>query len=193
MGFKELLNPRNTFTKVCFIAYDFKDVDNAIQFCLKYDFQYYYIKHKGESENEEIEKKEHYHFVIESDYNHRFHLTSLVSDSLPINLFDRCGDVKKYLRYLTHMDYVDKLHYDVSDIISNVPSDVIQVYIDSVSFIHYSYNDLSKIIIDFIFSTRDVPKFTDVYNYLMSQHIPLTPQVNGLIIILIKQRLGKLV
>lgn len=106
----------STLTKVCGIAYDFKDIERIVDFSIKYGFAYYYIQHQPDEE----EKKEHFHFIIESDSKHRFCIRSLLTDTFTDNLFQKIKSVNAYLRYMTHKDYSMKNHYSEEDIVSNI-------------------------------------------------------------------------
>lgn len=121
-----------TITKCCGVCYYEKDINSIVDFCLKKGFHFYYIKHNAKSDSEEHELKEHWHFIIESDSQHRFIINSLITDTLKENLFEKLNNVHSYLRYMTHIDYIDKEHYDVDLIVSNVAKGLIINYINDV-------------------------------------------------------------
>lgn len=112
------ITPKQTLTKVCGIAYDYQDIERVIDFCNKHTFNYYIMKHTPEESEEET--KEHWHFIIESDTKHRFIVSSLLTETFKINLFEPCSNVGYYLRYMTHCDYALKKHYSIDEFISNV-------------------------------------------------------------------------
>ena len=110
---------KNNYSKVCCVLYHKVDLKRLVAFCQKHTFKFYYIRHNDFDENMN-EKKQHWHFVIESDSKHRFNIKSLLSDTLGVNLFNKLDSVDKYLRYMLHIDYIDKKHYDLHRIVSNV-------------------------------------------------------------------------
>ena len=111
-----MIKEKQTLTKCCGVCYNQIDIDNIVKFCLSYGFKYYYIKHEADEE----ENKEHYHFIIQSDSNHRFIIKTLLNDNFTSNLFQPLKSVNAYLRYMTHIDYVQKQQYDVDLICSNI-------------------------------------------------------------------------
>lgn len=124
------VNLKDTLTKVCCLIYNESEVNRLVELCSSKGLKYAYIKHLPESED----KKEHYHFVIFSNSMLRFRLTKFVSDLTPINLFEKLNNVNCYLRYMTHVDYVDKKQYEAVDIISNVndiKSRILSVEVDT--------------------------------------------------------------
>ena len=125
-----MIKQNTNLSKCCGIAYDYIDIERIVQFCNKHNFRYYVMKHLADVEDEE---KEHYHFIIESDRQHRFVISSLLTDTFKANLFEKCENVGSYLRYMTHCDYALKHKYDVAEFISNVPDFVIQVLIDEAN------------------------------------------------------------
>lgn len=133
---KEILSIKNTYTKVSAIVYDKEVLMQFKDYCIKKDIKYYYIKHIAKNE-----KKEHYHFIIASDTNHRFNIKTLVSEKQPINLFEKCKNVACNLRYMLHIDYIDKEHYKVNDIVSNDSLHNIIDMVDSVG----NRNKLEKV------------------------------------------------
>lgn len=129
-----MIKKNTTLTKVCGIAYDIDDIKRVIEFSNSRSFKWYYIYHNGANDEEkEDNHKEHYHFVIESDTQHRFLINSLITETFGINLFQKCTNVDAYLRYMTHIDYVDKEKYSYLNIISNVESDIIKSRIEKAS------------------------------------------------------------
>lgn len=123
---------KNSYSKICGIAYEKKDITRIVKFAKKHKLNYFYIKHKKEID----EKKNHYHFIIEGDSYHRFNIGCLISDTLTVNLFQKCSSVDAYLRYMLHIDYVDKIHYTTCNIISNL--------IEKDLNIRINYDDRSK-------------------------------------------------
>ena len=89
-------------------SYNFNDV----LFTLK-GFKYYaYIKHKPE----EDEKKEHYHVFLHLD---NASTLSAIAKRLGVaeNYFQPVKSVRSCCRYLTHIDYDDKIQYDINDVV----------------------------------------------------------------------------
>lgn len=128
-----MIKKGKTLTKVCGVCYSFNDIESIVDFCCSKGLRYYYIMHKGN--NDEIKDdthKQHWHFIIESDSQHRFIINSLISESLTENLFQKCDNVHSYLRYMTHIDYLDKEHYNVKDIVCNIDRELLQSYIDEI-------------------------------------------------------------
>ena len=95
---------KNSYSKVCGVAYDINDIKRIIAFCRKHNFKWYYIRHNDYDENME-EKKKHYHFIIEGDSSHRFNIKSLLTDTFKCNLINKLDNVAYYLRYMIHIDY----------------------------------------------------------------------------------------
>lgn len=117
----------DTLSKVCLISYDDEFITKLKEFCSNHNYKYYYIKHKPDIDNE----KDHYHIIIESDSYHRFSIKGLVDEKTPLNLFEKLKNVSAYLRYMTHCDFDNKIHYDIKEIISNVNIETIMELIDS--------------------------------------------------------------
>lgn len=149
------------FTKVCGIAYEFVDIERVVNFCDKHCYKYYYIKHLAD---EEVNKA-HYHFIIESDSYHRFNIKTLLTDTFKINLFEKCNNVASYLRYMTHIDYDNKHHYDIKDIISCVSIDVIStlIYESSIDKEELEYNAFVEICC--LINSKDLRSLFDVIEY----------------------------
>lgn len=122
MARSDKIAPKQTLTKVCGVAYEFSDIEKIVEFCKTYDYAYYYIKHIPDDE----ETKEHYHFIIESNYTKRFRIMSLLSDTFKENLFKPLKNVNSYLRYMTHCDYDFKTKYSSDEIISNIDTFTIE-------------------------------------------------------------------
>ena len=88
-------------------TYDFNDIIYNL-----HGFKYYaYIKHKPETN----EKKAHYHAFV--------HVDSATSEEaiakrvgVPKNMVQYVKNVRASCRYLTHIDYEDKIQYSVDDV-----------------------------------------------------------------------------
>lgn len=161
-----------TLTKCCGVVYYEKDINNIKDFCLSKGLHFYYIKHIGANEElQEDNHKEHWHFVIESDSQHRFVINSLVNETLKENLFQKCDNVHSYLRYMTHIDYLDKEHYEIKDIISNVDYDLINNYINDVVV---DKKELDKqtfnLLCDMILS-QEIKSFKQVIEYCRTNNL----------------------
>ena len=109
----------NSYSKVCGVAYDIIDIKRIVAFCKKHKYFFYYIRHTDDDELTGKTYKRHYHFIIESDSTHRFNVTCLMTDTFKPNLLETCVSVPKYLRYMLHIDYDDKPHYNIDRIITN--------------------------------------------------------------------------
>lgn len=155
---------KNSFSKICCIVYDIFSLKSLINFAKKHCFKFYYIRHDDFDENSDL-KKRHWHFIIESDSKHRFNIKSLISENLPINLFKKLDSVVAYLRYMTHIDYVDKRHYSIKRIISNVSSIEIENMISNANLCSKeirdnNFNEIVLLIIQGCFNS-----FTDILIY----------------------------
>ena len=72
---------------------------------------YAYIKHNPESD----EKKEHYHVYLElSSATTQERLSKRLG--IPIQFIKRVKSRRGAIRYLTHIDYPDKIQYDLNDV-----------------------------------------------------------------------------
>ena len=120
------VDKKNTYTKVCGVVYDPLEIISLCNWCINHNYKYYYILHKADEED----KKDHFHFIIESNCYHRFKLSWFLNDSNS-HLWFICNNVGNYLRYMTHIDYDDKLHYEINDIISNISLECIRNLIES--------------------------------------------------------------
>lgn len=90
---------------------DFYKLEDVL-FILK-GFKYYaYIKHQPEQE----EKQAHYHVFLHLD---NASTLSSISNRLgvPSNYFQVVKSVRSSCRYLTHIDYEDKIQYELSDVV----------------------------------------------------------------------------
>lgn len=159
-------------TKCCGVAYDISDINRVVDFSLKKGLRYYFINHIGK--NEEIlddTHKEHWHFIIESDSQHRFIINSLLTETFKENLFQKCDNVHSYLRYMLHIDYLDKEHYQINDIKSNVDYGLIESYINDVvidkkELDKQNFNTLLDLIL-----TRELTHFKDIIQYCRLNNI----------------------
>ena len=105
---------KTTYTKFLFLlyekttSYDFEEV-----LCrLKSYRNWAYIKHLPET----TEKKEHYHFVLYLEDSTT--INSLVKKiGVPAQFIQPVDSPRRVNRYLTHIDYDDKIHYEIDDVI----------------------------------------------------------------------------
>ena len=105
---------KTTYTKFLFLlyekttSYDFEEV-----LCrLKSYRNWAYIKHTPETN----EKKEHYHFVLYLEDSTT--INSLVKKiGVPAQFIQPVDSPRRVNRYLTHIDYDDKIHYELDDVI----------------------------------------------------------------------------
>lgn len=89
-------------------SYNFDDIIFNIH-SLKY---YAYIKHQPESD----ETKEHYHAFIHLDT--ACTLSALSKRlGIPENYIQYARNIRGACRYLTHIDYEDKIQYDLSEVV----------------------------------------------------------------------------
>lgn len=158
---------KNSHSRVCGIAYDKKDITRIVKFAIKHKLNYYYIKHKKEQED----LKQHFHFIIEGDSKHRFNIGCLLSESFTINLFEKCTSVDAYLRYMLHLDYVDKIHYNTCDIISNVSDfDIaLKVDYDNMSKTEINKSNFNLIIKNII--SGELCSLAEIYNFCIDNEI----------------------
>lgn len=90
-------------------VYNFNDV----LFDLKGSFKNYaYIEHQPENK----EKKSHIHFILSLD-NARSINSISKRLGIPSNYFQSIKSLRASCRYLTHIDFDDKIQYDLSDVI----------------------------------------------------------------------------
>lgn len=159
-------------TKCCGVCYYEEDINNIKNFCISKGLHYYYIKHNGFNEEQENDThKEHWHFIIESDSQHRFIINSMLSETLKENLFQKCDNVHSYLRYMIHIDYLDKEHYEIKDINSNVDIDLITSYINDVvvdkkELDRETFNMLCDLIL-----SKDITSFKQVIEYCRNNNL----------------------
>lgn len=117
--------------------------------------KYAYIKHEPETN----EKKSHYHLYISLDSACTI---SAVSKRLgvPTQFIQHVRSERASLRYLTHIDYSDKIQYEIKDIkySSNIERSLLKSYSDIESEI-----DIINNIYNFISSLKD--NFT--YNHAL--------------------------
>ena len=161
---------KNNYSKVCCVLYHKVDLKRLVAFCQKHTFKFYYIRHNDFDENMN-EKKQHWHFVIESDSKHRFNIKSLLSDTLGVNLFNKLDSVDKYLRYMLHIDYIDKKHYDLHRIVSNVDKQIINDLINKacLSQQEINYNNF-QLIINMIIN-HELMTYQDVLRFCFDNNI----------------------
>lgn len=101
------------------ILYDIQDVYTCITICNQNNFEYAYIRHdKDLQENLEDFKKCHYHFQVFNEYQKELTTWGRVFD---VNLarVQKISNKKDAIRYLIHADNNDKYQYDIIDINSN--------------------------------------------------------------------------
>lgn len=120
------------------------------------EYKYYaYIEHKPESD----EKKEHTHLFIHLD---NACTVSAVANNLgiPKNFVQETKSVRSSCRYLTHIDYPDKIQYDYKD-----------VHISTLFERKFKKNfedlETEEQIINNIFEFIDNLHFDYTYNYAM--------------------------
>lgn len=90
------------------ISYDFDEV-----MCrLKSYRNWAYIKHVPESS----EKKEHIHFVLYLEDSTTINSLSKKT-TIPAQFIQPISSARRVNRYLTHIDYEDKIHYELSDVV----------------------------------------------------------------------------
>lgn len=165
---------KNSFTKVCGVAYAWCDIKRIINFCIKHNYNWYYIKHNDFEENIN-EIKLHYHFIIESSSKHRFNIKSLLTDTFKINLFEKCDNVGKYLRYMVHIDYDAKKHYDFEKIHSNIGLEKITQLIDNCdkSKTDITENNFQEVLLYLFqcFDSDKTIKLRDIIQYCLDNDI----------------------
>lgn len=105
---------KTTYTKFMILlyektnSYDFDEV-----MCRLKSFRNWaYIKHLPESD----EKKEHYHAVIYLDDSTTINSLSKKL-GIPAQFIQHIEFPRRANRYLTHIDYEDKIHYELSDVV----------------------------------------------------------------------------
>lgn len=132
-------------------SYKYKDVIFKLN-----EFKYYaYIEHKPETD----EKKEHTHLFIHLD---NACTISAVANNLgiPKNFVQETKSVRSSCRYLTHIDYPDKIQYDYKD-----------VHISTMFERKFKKNfedlETEEQIINNIFEFIDNLHFDYTYNYAM--------------------------
>lgn len=201
-------------TKCCGVCYYESDINSIVDFCLKKGFRYYYIKHIGASQesmpcvltntttdtqysqnnsadtptetSENVDKKVHWHFIIESDSQHRFIINSLISETLKENLFQKLDNVHSYLRYMTHIDYIYKEHYQINEIKSNVSIDIITDYINEVIVDKDLINrECFNTLLDLILS-HDLTNFKEVIMYCRKNDIQFKTSWTNTLVQLLK-------
>ena len=90
--------------------------------------EYAYIKHLPESE----EKKEHYHVFIEF-FNPKNHSTIAKQLNVNIRLVQTCKDRYKLIRYFVHKDNLDKIQYEIDEIITDMDINVIYNILNDIN------------------------------------------------------------
>lgn len=101
------------------ILYDIEEVYIAISICNDHNFEYAYIRHdKDLQDNLEDFKKTHFHFQIYNEFQKE--LTTW-ANIFNINLarVQKISNKKSAIRYLIHADNNEKFQYDLTDITSN--------------------------------------------------------------------------
>ena len=88
--------------------YDF----NSVMQVLKSYKDYAYVKH----EREDKEKKEHYHFNLYLD-NPTYRSSLACKLGIKENYIESIDNVRVMNRYLTHIDFPDKIQYDLSCVV----------------------------------------------------------------------------
>lgn len=159
-----------SFSKVCCVCYYIQDIKKMVAFCRKHDFKFYYIRHDDFDEFGN-EKKRHWHFLIESDSYHRFNIKSLLTDTLKINLFQRVKSADLYLRYMIHIDYIDKKHYNVGRIVSNVESSLIDYAIKNACLSERDINRANFNSICLKIHTQVLCSLNDIISYCIDNEI----------------------
>ena len=161
---------KNSYSKVCGVAYDINDIKRIIAFCRKHNFKWYYIRHNDYDENME-EKKKHYHFIIESDSSHRFNIKSLLTDTFKCNLINKLDNVAYYLRYMIHIDYIDKQHYDIKRIISNVSNKEIEYIIKGALLTQKDINNANFVRIINMVLNGELTTFKEIMYFCIDNDI----------------------
>lgn len=101
------------------ILYDIEEVYSAISICNLNNFEYAYIRHdKDLQENLEDFKKVHYHFQIYNEYQKEITTWAKIFE-LNLARVQKISNKKSAIRYLIHADNNDKYQYDITDINCN--------------------------------------------------------------------------
>lgn len=162
-----MIKLKNNYSKVCGVAYDFKDITRIVKFSNKHNFIYFYIKHFPDDENDKI----HYHFIIYSNVGKRFIVDSLITETFKLNLFQECVNVGAYLRYMIHIDFPLKKQYIIDKIKSNMSLPFIQNLIDNFNKTKVDINKENfNILCDLILSDNFV-SLKDVIRYCLDNDI----------------------
>lgn len=108
---QQLDNRKRTFLMILYpdtTSYNYNDVISYIR-SLKY---YAFIKHLPESD----EKKVHTHVLLYFENSSTIERLSKLT-SIPIQHIKYCKSFRQSCRYLTHIDWPDKIQYDISDVV----------------------------------------------------------------------------
>ena len=108
---QQIDNRKRTFLMILYPdtkSYNYNDVIAYIR-SLKY---YAFIKHEPESD----EKKVHTHVLLYFENSSTIDRLSKLTN-VPIQHIKFCKSFRQSCRYLTHIDWQDKIQYDISDVI----------------------------------------------------------------------------
>lgn len=146
------------------IVYDEVYLDKFITICEVQQFDYAYILHDKDLDDDDNIKKFHYHFRVFSDLQRSLSAWSKVFD-YPINYIEKLDDKRLSIRYLIHADNREKYQYNQNDIITNI-DDIEKYFKDTKQEESYQL----KYICDYIDSINGYIYFQDVKNYVLENN-----------------------
>lgn len=97
------------------IKYSLNDIRNTLEDWLKTtDFNYWLVKHFNDENDDD--KREHYHFVIKFKNPTPF---TVIKNRFPYGDIETAKDVKNCVQYLVHKNDKSKKQYDRKDVLTN--------------------------------------------------------------------------
>ncbi len=146
------------------IVYDEAFIDKFITICEVQQFDYAYILHDKDLNDDGTIKKFHYHFRVFSDLQRSLSAWSKVFN-IPINYIEKLDDKRLSIRYLIHLDNREKFQYNQNDIITNI-DDIEKYFKDTKQEESYQL----KYICDYIDDINGYIYFQDVKNFVIENN-----------------------
>lgn len=168
-----MYNPRidkakdNKFCVVLYpdsVTYNFSDVIANIQSISTY---YAYIRHDSDIDKEGNQKKAHIHVFFRTS-SQRSRAAVSLDIGISVGALEYSISERGSLRYLLHLDDVDKFQYSYTDIVSNFPEDKLTKYfVDDDANMLYNINEIFNYI-----SENNCKSFTQLLKWGLSTRNP---------------------
>ena len=145
------------------ILYNYEDVVNFVKICVSNNFDYAFILHDKDIDNEGNIIKPHYHFRV--FYKDKKSVSAWAKIfNVKDNNVEILDDKIRAIRYLIHLDSPKKYQYNKEDVISNFD-------LSSYFLKKGDENFDIKLITDYISTTTKRLSFSDLKNFVLDNRL----------------------